>query len=43
LARGFLTALAQIAAEELDIGFDKISMISADTSRGPDEQYTFGS
>ena len=43
LGQGILTALAQIAAEELDLGFDKIRMVSADTSRGPDEQYTFGS
>lgn len=43
LGQGILTALAQIAAEELDISFDKIRMVSADTSRGPDEQYTFGS
>ncbi|WFU45642.1 molybdopterin-dependent oxidoreductase (plasmid) [Bradyrhizobium sp. CB82] len=43
LGQGILTALAQIAAEELDVRFDKIRMISADTSRGPDEQYTFGS
>ena len=43
LGQGILTALAQIAAEELDVGFDKIHMVSADTSRGPDEQYTFGS
>jgi len=43
LGQGILTALAQIAAEELDVEFDKIRMVSADTSRGPDEQYTFGS
>jgi nicotinate dehydrogenase subunit B len=43
LGQGILTALAQIAAEELDVGFDQIRMVSADTSRGPDEQYTFGS
>ena len=43
LGQGILTALAQIAAEELDVGFDKIRLVSADTSRGPDEQYTFGS
>lgn len=43
LGQGILTALAQIAAEELDVGFDKIRIVSADTSRGPDEQYTFGS
>jgi nicotinate dehydrogenase subunit B len=43
LGQGILTALAQIAAEELEVGFDNIRMVSADTSRGPDEQYTFGS
>jgi nicotinate dehydrogenase subunit B len=43
LGQGILTALGQIAAEELDVGLDKIRMVSADTSRGPDEQYTFGS
>src|SRR6266481_7502351 len=43
LGQGILTALAQIAAEELDVEFDKIRMVSADTARGPDEQYTFGS
>ena len=43
LGQGILTALAQIAAEELDVEFDRIQMMSADTSRGPDEQYTFGS
>jgi nicotinate dehydrogenase subunit B len=43
LGQGILTALAQIAAEELDVGFEKIRMVSADTSQGPDEQYTFGS
>src|SRR5258708_39834394 len=43
LGQGILTALAQIAAEELDVGLDKIRMVSADTSLGPDEQYTFAS
>jgi nicotinate dehydrogenase subunit B len=43
LGQGILTVLAQIAAEELDVGLDKIRMVSADTSRSPDEQYTFGS
>jgi nicotinate dehydrogenase subunit B len=43
LGQGILTALAQIAAEEIDVGFDKVRMVSADTSQGPDEQYTFGS
>jgi nicotinate dehydrogenase subunit B len=41
LGQGILTALAQIAAEELDVGFNKIRMVSADTSRSPDEQYTY--
>lgn len=43
LGQGILTALAQIAAEELDAAFEKIRMVGADTSQGPDEQYTFGS
>jgi len=43
LGQGILTALAQMAAEELDVQLGKIRMNSADTSRGPDEQYTFGS
>jgi nicotinate dehydrogenase subunit B len=43
LGQGILTAVAQIAAEELDTGFEKIRMVSADTSRAPDEQFTFGS
>ena len=43
LGQGILTALAQIAAQELDVELDKIHMVSADTSSGPDEQYTFGS
>jgi nicotinate dehydrogenase subunit B len=43
LGQGILTALAQIAAVELDVEFEKIRMVGADTSQGPDEQYTFGS
>ncbi|WP_371422133.1 molybdopterin cofactor-binding domain-containing protein [Tardiphaga sp.] len=43
LGQGILTALAQIAAEELDVGVEMIRVISADTSRGPDEGYTYGS
>ena len=43
LGQGILTALAQIAADELDVEFEKIRMVGADTSQGPDEQYTFGS
>jgi hypothetical protein len=43
LGQGILTALAQIAAEELDVDVAAIRMVSADTSRGPDESYTYGS
>src|ERR1700739_2104741 len=34
LGQGILTALAQIAADELDIELQKVRVISADTSRG---------
>jgi CO/xanthine dehydrogenase Mo-binding subunit len=43
LGQGILTALAQIAAEEMDLGMDQIRMVSARTTRSPDEGYTFGS
>src|SRR5260221_5076324 len=43
LGQGILTALAQIAAEEMDAGFDKTAMMSGNTVRVPDEGYTFGS
>ena len=43
LGQGILTALAQIAAEEMDLGMDQVRMVSASTSRSPDEGYTFGS
>jgi nicotinate dehydrogenase subunit B len=43
LGQGILTALAQITAEELDVGIGQLRMVSADTSRSPDEGYTFGS
>jgi len=43
LGQGILTALAQIAAEELDIACERVEMISADTSRSPDEGMTAGS
>jgi len=41
LGQGILTALTQIAADELDVGIEQVRMVSADTSRGPDEGYTF--
>lgn len=43
LGQGILTALAQIAAEELSMRLDHIAMISGDTARTPDEGVTSGS
>jgi nicotinate dehydrogenase subunit B len=43
LGQGILTALQQIAAEELDLPLGRVEMISGDTARTPDEEYTSGS
>src|SRR5262249_33760539 len=43
LGQGILTALAQIAAEELDLPLARVEMISGDTGRTPDEGHTSGS
>jgi len=43
LGQGILTALAQIAAEELDLPLGSIAMISGDTALTPNEGYTSGS
>src|SRR5262245_28423005 len=43
LGQGILTALAQIAAEELDLPLTRIAMISGDTGRTPNEGQTAGS
>ena len=43
LGQGILTALSQIAADELDVDLARVRMISADTTRSPNEGYTFGS
>jgi nicotinate dehydrogenase subunit B len=43
LGQGILTALAQIAAEELDLPLARINMISGDTARTPNEGQTAGS
>ncbi len=43
LGQGVGTALAQIAADELDLDFASVSVVTADTDRTPDEGYTFGS
>jgi CO/xanthine dehydrogenase Mo-binding subunit len=43
LGQGFKTAFQQIAAEELDIPFESLTVITADTSRTANEGYTSGS
>ena len=43
IGQGILTALAQIAAEELGIALERIRMVAADTSVSPDEGVTSGS
>jgi nicotinate dehydrogenase subunit B len=43
LGQGIVTALAQIAAEELDLPLARVHMISADTARTPNEGITSGS
>jgi hypothetical protein len=43
LGQGIVTALAQIAAEELDVPLARIQMISGDTGRTPNEGQTAGS
>ena len=41
--QGVWTALAQIAAEELDIGLDQVRVAGVSTSGSPDEGVTSGS
>src|SRR5215208_8278870 len=43
LGQGIVTALAQIAAEELDVPFARVTMVSGDTGRTPNEGQTAGS
>jgi CO/xanthine dehydrogenase Mo-binding subunit len=43
LGQGIATALAQIAAEELDVDVSRIRMAAANTATGPDEGLTSGS
>ena len=43
LGQGILTALQQIAAEELELPLARVEMISGDTARTPDEAWTAGS
>ena len=43
LGQGIVTALAQIAAEELDVDPERIVMLSGSSDHGPDELYTTSS
>jgi nicotinate dehydrogenase subunit B len=43
LGQGILTALQQIAAEELDLPLNRLKIISGDTSATPNEGQTAGS
>jgi nicotinate dehydrogenase subunit B len=43
LGQGIVTALAQIAAEELDLPLGRVQMISGDTEKTPNEGVTAGS
>lgn len=43
LGQGISTALAQIAADELGVAFERIRLVTVDTDFSPDEAYTFSS
>ncbi len=43
IGQGIATALAQIAAEELDVPVERIRMVAASTAGSPDENVTSGS
>jgi len=43
LGQGIKTALLQIAAEQLDVKFEALKIVAADTSLTPNEGYTAGS
>ena len=43
LGQGINTALAQIAAEELDVAFERVRIVPPSTAHSPDEGYTSGS
>jgi CO/xanthine dehydrogenase Mo-binding subunit len=43
LGQGIGTALLQVAAEELDVAFERIALVTADTANTPNEGYTAGS
>ena len=43
LGQGILTTLSQVAADELDVAYERIEIVSADTARTPNEGMTAGS
>src|SRR3954451_8533804 len=43
IGQGIVTALAQIAADELDIGIDRVRLVRATTAGSPNEGVTSGS
>jgi CO/xanthine dehydrogenase Mo-binding subunit len=43
IGQGILTALSQIAAEELDVGFEQVRLVSGQTDISPGEGFTSGS
>src|SRR5512141_1466851 len=43
LGQGIETAIAQIAAEELDVSLERVHLVAGDTTRTPNEWYTAGS
>ena len=43
LGTGIMTAFAQIAAEEFDVPFARVTVIQGDTNLTPDQGYTAGS
>ena len=43
IGQGILTALAQIVADELDVGLERVRLLPANTARSPNEAVTAGS
>jgi CO/xanthine dehydrogenase Mo-binding subunit len=43
IGQGVVTAIGQIAADELDVPLDRVAVLSGDTTSGPDELYTSSS
>ena len=43
MGQGIVTAIGQIAADELDVPFARVAVLSGDTTYGPDEVYTTSS